>query len=626
MKSQEFKSAVIKLIDRARKKSLPIMTKVNTDRSSTGKKEDTGGGSSSIVDSFSKFAFNEMSSLLSVKPDTYGEKNGDGSQKNKNYVYPVDAFPPTSAFEMSTEFPALILPVRRTHELRKKLKSIMLSRPRLSVVVELSESDLDSDIDKKSDNGKVDNIMKLSQDNKKMYRKIVLDPQNAGLEKNKTVKDEVSIATMHPVLKALLEEEPQSFRLGSHTIVLTYQDWTAEEILGRLLLPEDVKEIPSAFEAVGHLAHVNLRDELIPYKYLVGKVLLDKNSPRIRTVVNKLGSIDNKYRTFGMEIIAGEDSAKEGESWSDVLVKEEGCEYRLDFRKVYWNSRLGGEHRRLVKLIRKDAVARAKENDQEAGSENNDNSTDETPKTLLVVADLMAGIGPFAIPLTARTKESNHANKEGRGDTKKNRNKSHAICKAPPLPIVVYANDLNPSSYEYLVVNAKRNRCDFITNDNSMDSNGVDNKHKLYAYNMDARAFCHRLQDRGIFPDHCIMNLPATALEFLDAFRGFPRDGQLPRIHVHCFAPKDTQTAKQEIWKRVETSLGCSLDENENRVIIHPVRDVSPNKNMYCISFRLPAAISSLPRIQLDLENQDQEEGTKEGAAEPDSKRRKTDE
>ena len=591
-----------------KKLSSANMTKDNRRGSSNDTKEGAAGGSSSKFDSFSKFTFDDMSSLLPAKPDT----NGNENQSSENYVYPIEAFPPISAFEISTEFPALILPVRRTHELRKKLKSIMLSRPRLSVVVELSDNDLDNNDDQD------DKPLRLSNENKKMYRKIVLNPQKAGLQKNSASDNETSSPTIHPDLKALLENEPQSFRLGNHTIVLTYQDWTAEEILGRLLLPEKVKEIPSAFEAVGHLAHVNLRDELLPYKYLVGKVLLDKNSPRIRTVVNKLGSIDNKYRTFGMEVIAGDDSEKDGKSWSDVIVKEEGCEYRLDFRKVYWNSRLGGEHRRLVKLIRRDALMRAqkKQEEQEAGAENSDNGENKLQTTSLVVADLMAGIGPFAIPLTARTNEWN-VGKEDRGNTKKkNKNKNQSTSKTPPLPIVVYANDLNPSSYDYLVVNAKRNRCDYITKDDSMDANGVDNKRKLYAYNTDARAFCHRLQDKGIFPDHCIMNLPATALEFLDAFRGFPSGGKLPRIHVHCFAPKDTQAAKQEIWKRVETSLGTSLDETNDLVIIHPVRDVAPNKNMYCISFRLPTAASSLPRIQL----------ANDGEIEPDSKRRKTDE
>ena len=617
------------------------MTEV-TQASASDKKEETIAGSSSILDSFSNFKFEETSSLLPAKPDTSGGdvgggvgggESGDGAESSGNininvdndYVYPADVFPPISAFDMSTEFPAIILPVKRTNELRKKLKSIMLSRPRLSVVVGLSDSDLDD----KDDDERGDKTFKISQDNRNMYRKIVLDPQQAGLNNNSDSGTDTNTTTaMHSDLKSLLEEEPQSFRLGSHTIVLTYQDWTAEEILGRLLLPEGVKEVPSAFEAVGHLAHVNLRDELLPYKYLVGKVLLDKNSPRIRTVVNKLGSIDTKYRTFGMEVIAGNDKDDGGEnSWSDVLVKEEGCEYRLDFRKVYWNSRLGGEHRRLVKLIGKDASVRAQ--DQDGGGGGSDTSSDkgvlETPKTSLVVADLMAGIGPFAIPLTAQTKSSSGASRnEDRSDARKkkkqNKNKGHADSMIPPLPIEVYANDLNPSSYEYLVINAKRNRCDFITNDDSME----DSKHKLYAYNMDARAFCHRLQDKGIFPDHCIMNLPKTALEFLDAFRGYPRatsknsssNNRLPRIHVHCFAPKDTQAAKQEIWKRAETSLGCSLNEKDDRVVIHPVRDVSPNKNMYCLSFTLPVGACALPRIQLEnLEPED----------EPDSKRRKTD-
>ena len=340
-----------------------------------------------------------------------------------------------------------------------------------------------------------------------------------------------------------------------------------------------------------------------------------------------------------MEVIAGNDSENDGESWSDVLVKEEGCEYRLDFRKVYWNSRLGGEHRRLVKLIRKDASARAQQKesipDDKCDASNNDES--ESPKTSLIVADLMAGIGPFAMPLTARTKEDKSSKNDNPGvERKKGKNKKHMSVKNPPFPIEVHANDLNPSSYEYLLVNAKRNKCDFVTNDDSTCSNDKGNAHRLYAYNMDARAFSHLLQDRGIFPDHCIMNLPATALEFLDAFRGYPatiknesgeRSSSLPRIHVHCFAPKDMQIARNEILKRAETSLGCSLDESNDEVVIHPVRDVAPNKNMYCISFRLPAAASELPRINLFPEHQDHKkegDGKSKDVAGPDLKRRKT--
>ena len=64
-----------------------------------------------------------------------------------------------------------------------------------------------------------------------------------------------------------------------------------------------------------------------------GEVILDK-LPAIRTVVNKTRTIDNTYRNFQMELLAGE---------SDfiTIAREHGCAYKLDFAKVYWNSRLG---------------------------------------------------------------------------------------------------------------------------------------------------------------------------------------------------------------------------------------------------------------------------------------------
>ena len=54
------------------------------------------------------------------------------------------------------------------------------------------------------------------------------------------------------------------------------------------LLPEG-SEVPSSFETVGHIAHLNIRNELVPYKSLIGQVIIDKN-PNIKTVVNKVGS------------------------------------------------------------------------------------------------------------------------------------------------------------------------------------------------------------------------------------------------------------------------------------------------------------------------------------------------
>ena len=53
------------------------------------------------------------------------------------------------------------------------------------------------------------------------------------------------------------------------------------------LLPEGA-EVPSSFESIGHIAHLNIRDELLPFKRVIGQVIMEKN-PHIKTVVNKAG-------------------------------------------------------------------------------------------------------------------------------------------------------------------------------------------------------------------------------------------------------------------------------------------------------------------------------------------------
>lgn len=75
-----------------------------------------------------------------------------------------------------------------------------------------------------------------------------------------------------------------------------------EEVLEALLPAEVTKQ--TSFETVGQIAHLNLRSDCLPYKDIIGQVILDKN-PRIATVVNKLDQIDHSFRFFQMEILAG---------------------------------------------------------------------------------------------------------------------------------------------------------------------------------------------------------------------------------------------------------------------------------------------------------------------------------
>eukprot|EP00962_Isochrysis_galbana_P056489 scaffold28499_cov101-Isochrysis_galbana.AAC.3 len=62
-----------------------------------------------------------------------------------------------------------------------------------------------------------------------------------------------------------------------HHVQLGYDKFSAEQVL-RKLLPAGL-EVPSAYEQVGHIAHMNLRDELLPYKSLIGEVCPPSRCP-----------------------------------------------------------------------------------------------------------------------------------------------------------------------------------------------------------------------------------------------------------------------------------------------------------------------------------------------------------
>ncbi|KAG0281780.1 tRNA(m(1)G37)methyltransferase [Linnemannia exigua] len=330
-------------------------------------------------------------------------------------------------------------------------------------------------------------------------------------------------------------------------ISVGYDHWTADEILRALLPEEIIDEAPSSFTT----------------------------NPNLKTVVNKTDSIDTTFRFFKMEVLAGEDNMI-------AEVRESGCRFKFDFSQVYWNSRLHTEHDRLVKMFK---------------------PTD-------AVCDVMAGVGPFAMP----------ASKKG--------------C-------MVYANDLNPTSYKYMLENKGLNKI----------------KDNLHIYNLDGRDFIRKavedLEKSGyqtptavptvskgkkggpkptaavaapeptpapvapVIPpahnfktfDHFVMNLPATAIEFLDAFRGLfkgreeqipePKT-QLPMIHCHCFSK--SEKPEDDVRERVEAVMGGKLELDS--VKLHWVRKVAPNKDMYCISFRLPAEIAFASDVKRKLESE----------------------
>lgn len=152
--------------------------------------------------------------------------------------------------------------------------------------------------------------------------------------------------------------------MGTHSVEIKYENYQLKDVL-KGILPDDLEGV-SSFSQVGHIVHVNLRDEVLPYKSVVGQVLLDK-VPNCKTVVNKINSIDNVYRNFQLELLAGEQNYQ-------TVVKENGVYFEFDFSRVYWNSRLSTEHERIVLSV----------------------------KSRDTVYDVFAGVGPFAVPIAKK--------------------------------------------------------------------------------------------------------------------------------------------------------------------------------------------------------------------------------
>lgn len=388
---------------------------------------------------------------------------------------------------------------------------------------------------------------------KATHRLVLLDPVRLT---TKTLKDDAKEAL------GLTEDDPNKFE-----VELSYENWHLTDIM-RAVLPKETENV-SAFSQIGHIAHINLKPEVLPYKHLVGQVIVDK-TPSVKTVVNKLNEIDNTFRTFKMELLAGEENYI-------ARVNELGCTFELDFSKVYWNPRLSRERERILDEVESQSF----------------------------VYDVFAGVGPFAISLARKRKCS------------------------------VFANDLNPSSFEYLQKNIVHNKT----------------KAPVLPYNLDGREFIRttvknhliktildvsqiKIKDRScsaggdssnikpldnnvVLPiseddliveddgeeytlpipkTYVLMNLPGLAVEFLDAFNLLLSDlphaalckmdrwrDVLPKVMCYSFVAK-VEDQESIMKSRAEAALGKSIPGSfEMRI----VRNVAPNKDMVCIIFNL---------------------------------------
>mmetsp|Transcript_9601 Transcript_9601/g.17955 ORF Transcript_9601/g.17955 Transcript_9601/m.17955 type:complete len:716 (-) Transcript_9601:57-2204(-) len=568
------------------------------------------------------------------------------------------------AFTEIVEYQAIRIPKQKCTELIKKFKKYCLDKPKTRYLVNDPGND--------------------------EYRFLILKEEF----KTKLTDD----------LKEMIAQE--SLEIVPYKMTIDYSHYNAEQVLKKLL-PAGI-DVPTSFETVGHIAHLNLRDHQLPYRFLIGEVLLDKNH-NIRTVVNKVGSIENEFRVFEMEVIAG-DRVLESE------VVQHGVRFRFDYEKVYWNSRLETEHKRLIHLIK--------------------------PGEILV--DLMAGVGPFAVPAALHSKAlvlANDLNPYSAAYLQKNAVLNRVGRRVTPFNMdaraflrlldssvsEVAAHQMAPLTPEEVALLEKGSDSDAfsrkkgeVRNDTIEAEKGVEKKSdevkevkevkeerdlttaelsagKMEASKVDetkaskknaskkaaaaaviapppppppplptpknlswltevteslaekvavtrkstaaaaaAATSKTHLTSRDQVTDsavksvaaslrgspshkllyhHVVMNLPASAVEFLDAFAGSFDPAvwkdHLPR--VHCYTFRRSNETDEDVIATVERFLGGPLD---SRPEIHIVRDVAPQKIMLCVSFTVPRAVAFRGRLSEFSLEASTVERTVEGTAE----------
>lgn len=223
-----------------------------------------------------------------------------------------------------------------------------------------------------------------------------------------------------------------------------------------------------------------------------------------------------------------------GEPNYEVTVKENNCQYAFDFSKVFWNPRLVNEHNEIVKKV---------------------NPGD-------IVYDVFAGVGPFAVPLSRKK------------------------CQ-------VHANDLNPDSFKWLKHNATLNKV----------------LQYLHPYNLDGKEFIQTVVKKGLVDFwnseedddcrvHILMNLPASALDFLEAFQGLlvgedvKKIGEMPTVYCYFFKKKD-----EDIFDITGKYFDADMQKG---LQVTSVRLVAPNKTMMRISYKIPKSVLFQERNNCD--------------------------
>lgn len=486
-------------------------------------------------------------SMITSALRSYHDDNSSLIKENSS----IDSWRDNPSISETFEIPTISVPSEHVHALLSRKEGVLSAylashvdefvnvHPRVKLVREIEEESL---------KGRKVILLDPKRVNDK-YDKSSLPP-STNIEEDRTKHQQLKEA--FPGINDVIIESLTSFDAQPGppiSVTLPYTQQPIQRILSKLLPPE-AQPPPTSYEQIGHVVHLNLKSHHLAYRKVIGEVILDRLKPKIQTVVNKVGEVSGPYRTYDMEVLAGEPETM-------VTVIEDGVSLQFDLSKVYWCTRLSGERSRMI------------QDDFHEGD---------------IIADAFCGAGALC------------------------------LLAAKKLGCHIYANDLNPDAVHYARKNAKRNgirgttfdvNCgdafDFIQNMGMMER--LPN-HVIMNFPLDSTSFLgafrwwpNSFQDEDIVTkvhlytfargddsnassfisksDNSTQETIATPRNAIDVAIDLVADGLLP----------EGGAIERGINRRSDLdNLGCEVSARE-------IRDVAPGKVVVHISFKVTSAL-----------------------------------
>ncbi len=239
---------------------------------------------------------------------------------------------------------------------------------------------------------------------------------------------------------------------------------------------EDIIGFKPSYEIVGDIAV--LTDADLTAELFVAHALMNLHK-NIKVVAKRISPVEGVFRKRKITIIAGENR-------TETMHKENGCRYKLDLEKVYFNPRLANERNRVASQVDR----------REKGE----------------IIDMFAGVGSFSIQ----------------------------IAKRAPLSHVT-AIDINPYAIQYLRENIKLNG---VKNVEAIEGDIKEIYVKFR--NRADRIIMNLPKSAYLFLDEalCMLNPQGGIIHFYDVESSYPRGEQRKSLETAITRAKEKLMAK----------------------------------------------------------------------------------